>query len=236
MIDLLFQNLNDWRHLPAYQLERRADIFFSLYLKEVVEKFLQEERKKSVELDSLIIPEFPLKAPDSNKSTKVDYALFAKDRSSVIFIELKTDNRSTRTEQVDYLFQAQNDGFHKILTGFKSIFSATNDFEKYFHLAKKLEGLGFLDLPETLQERIFTASPRHGLRELIGSVKVSGDNPAIEVIYLKPREEEDDEFPVIDFNYFADHVDNFEDNLSKCFTRSLREWITPAGFIAAAPR
>lgn len=176
MIERLFHNLNDWRHLPAYQLERRADIFFSLYLKDVVENFLQ------LELEDLIIPEFPLKSPDSNKSTKVDYALFAKDRSSVIFIELKTDKRSTRKEQVDYLFQAQKDRFQKILTGFKAIFAATNEFEKYFHLAKKMEDLGFLELPEKLQEKIFATSPRHGLRELIGSMEVCRDDPAIKVL------------------------------------------------------
>ncbi len=28
----LFDNMDSWRHLPAYQFERRADIFFSIYL------------------------------------------------------------------------------------------------------------------------------------------------------------------------------------------------------------
>jgi hypothetical protein len=31
-IQQLFENLDSWRHLPAYQLERRADVFFSVYL------------------------------------------------------------------------------------------------------------------------------------------------------------------------------------------------------------
>ena len=229
LLELLFKNLNDWRHLPAYQLERRADIFFSLYLKEVVEKYLQQERGKFVELEELIIPEFPLKSAGSNKSTKVDYSLFAKDRSSVIFIELKTDNRSTRKEQVDYLFQAQKDGFQKILNGFKAIFAATNDFEKYFHLARKLEELGFLKLPGNLQNKIFTTSPRHGLREIIGSIEVNRDDPDIKAFYLKPLEGKKDEFPAIDFDFFANHVGLHQDELSRRFADSLRAWKERAG-------
>ena len=31
-VNILFERLENWRHLPNYQLERRTDIFFSLYL------------------------------------------------------------------------------------------------------------------------------------------------------------------------------------------------------------
>jgi len=31
-LQTIFRHLDCWRHLPAYQLERRADIFFSAYL------------------------------------------------------------------------------------------------------------------------------------------------------------------------------------------------------------
>jgi hypothetical protein len=36
----LFDRLDAWRHFPNYQLERRADIFFALYLPEVLESTL----------------------------------------------------------------------------------------------------------------------------------------------------------------------------------------------------
>lgn len=32
----LFDRMDNWRHLPSYQLERRADLIFSLYLPEVL--------------------------------------------------------------------------------------------------------------------------------------------------------------------------------------------------------
>ncbi len=54
-ISVAFDNLDQWRHLPNYQLERRADIFFSLYLKEVIEE------KYHVKLHNQIIPEFPVR-------------------------------------------------------------------------------------------------------------------------------------------------------------------------------
>jgi len=31
-INELFDLLDDWRNLPSYQLERRADIFFAIHL------------------------------------------------------------------------------------------------------------------------------------------------------------------------------------------------------------
>ena len=38
----VFELLDDWRHLPAYQLERRADIYFAMYLPELLaERFAE---------------------------------------------------------------------------------------------------------------------------------------------------------------------------------------------------
>ena len=54
LIDQLFDRLDDWRNLPAYQLERRSDIFFSLYLKDIIQSNYQQKVEH-------IIPEFPVK-------------------------------------------------------------------------------------------------------------------------------------------------------------------------------
>ena len=45
--------LDRWRHFPAYQLERRADVFFALYLPGIVEHAL------GVKVDSRVIPVEP---------------------------------------------------------------------------------------------------------------------------------------------------------------------------------
>ena len=36
MIDTLFDRIDAWRHLPSYQLERRADRLFLLYMPEML--------------------------------------------------------------------------------------------------------------------------------------------------------------------------------------------------------
>jgi hypothetical protein len=53
-INQLFDHLDNWRHLPNYQLERRADIFFSLYLKDVLEARL------GFAIRDPLIPGFPV--------------------------------------------------------------------------------------------------------------------------------------------------------------------------------
>ena len=47
--------MDKWRHLPAYQLERRADVLFATFLPEVLKK----ERFCTNDLN--LIPEFPIK-------------------------------------------------------------------------------------------------------------------------------------------------------------------------------
>lgn len=97
-INELFDNMDKWRHFPSYQLERRADIFFSLYLSSLLENRL------GVEIDS-IIPEFPIRIgtidpkTETNQSFKVDYLAKVKKENRIIFVELKTDARSRRTKQ-----------------------------------------------------------------------------------------------------------------------------------------
>ena len=66
-INQVFDRLDAWRRLPDYQLERRADLYFSLYLPEVLEALLGEPIRQD------LVPEFPIKQLDSNRSDKVDY-------------------------------------------------------------------------------------------------------------------------------------------------------------------
>ena len=99
-INAIFDNMDVWRNLPAYQLERRADIFFSIYLPEIL------FYKFGAKVEG-VIPEFPIRVGtihheiDINKSFKVDY--FAKASKKIILVELKTDEGSRRNEQDWYL-------------------------------------------------------------------------------------------------------------------------------------
>jgi len=134
MINELFDLMDKWRHYPNWQLERRADIFFALYL----EKILATTGVSKVRL---IIPEFPVRIGeisevDINKSKKIDYLVLSE--SEVILVELKTDNSSRRLEQDDYLRKAQEIGLGALIAGVKKIYQATIAKKKYDYLMKDI--------------------------------------------------------------------------------------------------
>lgn len=220
----LFDRLDAWRHLPAYQLERRADIFFSLYMREVVEHEL------GVHLMDAIIPEIPIKQPDGHQSFKADYLLTAVDRQRAFLIELKTDPRSRRSEQDDYLARAADLGIETILEGFRSIVLATSAYKKYYHLLRELETLGYLHLPPDLATFIFP-TPRSGLTKKLREITLGAHRPKLEVFFVQPHASESDR--VIDFETFARHVAKHDDVLSQRFAESLLRWRHPAGDLEA---
>lgn len=225
-LDTVFRHLDTWRHLPAYQLERRADVFFSVYLKAVVEEHT------GVALEDVLLPELPIKRdliwPEipTDKSVKVDYALFAKDRSRVFFVELKTDGNSRRDTQDDYLNKAERLGFRAVVQGIRSILLATNAHQKYHHLADTLARLGYLALPADL-EGYLRPAPRPGLTARLEQIAVTGRDAAIEVIYVQPMQTGSDR--CIDFERFAKHVERHDDPFSRLFREHLLRWRAPAG-------
>ena len=130
-INKLFNLLDDWRNLPAYQLERRADIFFAIHLEQIIENILETK------ID-IIIPEFPVrigeisdKHPELNKSFKIDYLTYSKNENKVYLIELKTDQRSRRDKQDWYLRRASKIKVQGLVEGLIKIHQATNQKVKY---------------------------------------------------------------------------------------------------------
>lgn len=234
----VFDKLDLWRHLPAYQLERRADIFFSFYLKDVLEAFIREQGRDNIELSDLIIPEFPLiysrgklrkdRKPYS-RSVKVDFVLFNRDLSKAYFIELKTDEGSKRNDQETYLKEAEGENFNDYLDGIVALTRDSGERKKYYHLLNLLETLGLLDISPDVKAKIYgDKRRRQGLKKLIESIKpVYADRKIpIEVFYVKPNDEDDDKakLPVIDFDFFASCLEDRSDPLSMRFADSLRRW------------
>jgi len=228
-LQTIFRHLDRWRHPPEYQLERRADIFFSAYLKGVVEEFT------GTELEEQIIPELPVKRdivwPDkpSNQSVKVDYTLFSKDRRRVYLVELKTDAASRRDTQ-DWMYETIcRAGLQRILEGIKAITLASKARQKYYHLLAILAELGFLFIPSDLEEYLYPQT-RPGLTRRLEQVQVQVKKPGpmIEVIYLQPQET--DGVRCIDFETFAEYVGRFDDPVSREFSAALKRWAkAPAG-------
>jgi hypothetical protein len=219
-LDTVFDNLDRWRHFPSYQLERRADIFFSVYLKEVVEEF------EHCELEDEIIPELPIKHDGSSHSDKVDYALFAKDRSQVFLVELKTDSASLSDTQDAYLKRAKDRGFRRIVEGIRAIIACTAERQKYHHVAVALARLGDLHMPADLEEYTYPR-PRAGLASRLSKIEVAPVDSKVHIIYVLPDVADDKR--CIDFARFATCVGKYSDPLSQRFAEHLLKWTTIAG-------
>ena len=231
-IDQVFKNLDDWRHLPSYQLERRADIFFSLYLKEVLEKKFEGQPNGSKLFDALV-PEFPLrigtydvKKEKSNQSTKVDYLAVSKDHEHVFLVELKTDDASVGPNE-RYLDNARTAGFAKLLEGVLAIREASNAKPKYDHLMRHLKELQLvkeeLNLDPNNRKNKSTRAKYHA------TLKVK--NSLVTVVMLTPNElvKNKYKFGNIIFEDFKKVVDSHSDPLSKRFSVSLEKWKKKAG-------
>lgn len=226
-LDRIFANLDRWRHLPAYQLERRVDIFFSVYLKGLVEEVT------GVPLEDEILPEVPIKRdlvwPEqrSSQSVKVDYALFAKDRKHVFFVELKTDASSRRDLQDGYLSAARRLGFRKIVRGFCDILLDTKAHQKYHHLASALARLGYLELPTDLRQFIYPTPRGAELTQRLSAIRVTEADSLVEILYVQPKVTEG--VRCIDFQRFAEYVARHPDPLSQAFASHLLRWQAAAG-------
>lgn len=220
MIETLFTRLDSWRHLPNYQLERRADLFFSLYLKEVLEE------KLGFEVSEHIIPEFPIRIgcifPNTpiDKSYKIDYVAFSKCGKKGILIKLKTEAMSRREKQDDYLNACCRTGMPKILTGVIDIFKVTNAKRKYFTLLEYLEMTRQIAIPLKLRQ-IMQADNLIGSTAASNEIQIISEVDELNVIYIQPRKEKNNE---ISFDEFANVVKRHEDTVSQRFAKSLIDW------------
>ena len=218
-IDRVFDRLDDWRHLPSYQLERRADIFFSLYLPEVLEHAL------GMPFDERLVPEFPVvkgalpsaDGPD-NRTFKIDYLARSKDGGTLVFVELKTDNGSIGSEQVKYLSDARDVGMDLLLGALGEVVSKSRARAKYLYLLNLLSdvGLGSVSGYQTFE--------------------VACSIPRPEIVYVRPAPPKKPDSAItaakktVYFAEFAAVVASHTDPVSQRFARSLRTWaVSTAG-------
>ena len=201
----LFDNMDSWRHLPAYQLERRADIFFSIYL---LPDLLRGKFGVTVEA---ILPEFPIRkgtigaGSDDNHSDKMDYLIKIKDTNRVIFVELKTDDGSRRSDQDRDLEKAKQVGLTMLLEGVRELHRKSKSKKKYEHLLNLLQSMGFIALEDDSTLRVITA------------------DYDIQIVYIQPNDPENHE-NVISFQEAAHIIQQHGDELSLRFAQSLLEW------------
>ena len=102
-LNKLFDILESNMQFPAYQAERRIDIFINHFLEDILEEALNKgETQKKITV-KFVAPEFPLIKKNGHQSTNVDYLCVTKRGNKVeqiLFIELKTDAGSFEADQV----------------------------------------------------------------------------------------------------------------------------------------
>ena len=222
----LFDRLDDWRDFPNYQLERRADIFFSMYLAEAL------EAKLGVAMRSELVPEMPDRIAtiseyhETQRSKKIDYLAVSAAGDACVFVELKTDEASRNAPQDEYLRAAQDAGLAALLEGLLRIFCRSDAKRKYFVLMLQLERLGLLVLPDASRE--IMARPRlQGAEAACAGVRVTAPSARPHVVYVQPNGEGPG---TISFAEFAAVVERHGDSMPQRFAASLRKWASrPAG-------
>jgi hypothetical protein len=220
IIDELFDQLDNWRDLPKYQLERRVDIFFGIYLRRVLES------KYNIHLKETIIPEFPIhKAtinPDekTHASVNMDYLALAANNTTAFFIELKTDMQSRRKKQDKYLKDAARAGVVKLLAGVIEIFEATNKKRKYYHLLRILDDIGMIEIPEKIHLK-FSSQRLRGITAIIPEIKIISPEMRSRIVYVQPISNTED---AISFKEFASLLGEPKDFVSERFAESLKRW------------
>lgn len=206
-IKTVFDSLDHWKQLPSYQLERRADIFFSLYLPEILENALDTP------ISSTIVPEFPVKQPQTNRSDKVDYLAVTADGRTLVFVELKTDDNSLRRTQFEYLIRAASRPPKQILEDLQQIAKASRQKAKYAALQSILEQMGLADTHGRYPEssKVVLIQPKSKVRPWV--TQMFGDEGIA--------------FSAIGFHQFANIVSGHKDPISERFVKSLRLWAPP---------
>ncbi|MBE0566136.1 MAG: hypothetical protein IH621_09280 [Krumholzibacteria bacterium] len=219
-VEKLFDRMDAWRHFPNYQLERRADLLFSLYLPQV----LSQEARETVCEE--IAPEFPIRIgtiysdKPTERSYKIDYLAVSESGKRAFLVELKTDGASRRESQDSYLLASAAAGMTPLLEGLLEIFRVTQAKRKYYCLLEQLAAMGLLSLPDELRTIVHTPTLL-GVNEASRRVKITSAVENCEVLYIQPK---GSGVGVISFEDFAARIEGNQDRVASRFARSLREW------------
>ena len=260
-IEDVFDLLDKWRHLPAYQLERLAGVFFALFLPEVLEKVLCKGNTK-VKIRQPLIPEFPIRTDNKNDyklSRRLDYFALSEDDEYAFLIELKTDMESIDESQISFLNYVAKEEVSKMVGGVLEICQATNQKAKYVHLLEDLSQLGLIDhqdgegtcIRRELDELHKSAIPvdphvqgwkgknitqGRVFMELLGRLVPAKISPKVRVVYIQPIPKDSDS-SIIPCDWHRVYFDCFANHVKERgpiglrFAESLRGWEVQAGHV-----
>ncbi len=211
----LFDHLDRWRRLPNYQLERRADVLFSLYLPEVLAAKVEKK------ILPTMVPELPIhcglldELRRDMKSIKADYLLIAEDRSEAYLVELKTADRSRRSKQNKAMVEIcrPGKGLSCVLESAKRIANASKHRQKYAEMFRLLAQM----------QLVTTPTGDAAEHSWFDDVKVLPCPHTLRVLYVQPTKRTG-ERDVIDFEAVRRCVQRYGDELSVEFAARLADW------------
>ena len=244
MLSDAFSKLNEWRHLPAYQLERRVDVFFGLFLHQVIARLVSRETVPSEPRGCVdVLPEFPLhkgllgipektQSPN-NQSVRVDFAVFFSDvkRKQIFLVELKTDHKSISKQQLENMVKAQHAGSKKLLCGVIKAAKASAEPRKYAQLIWRLAQLGCIDVPPRFsQMRMEIDRPGLATNFELLCVGESWSDAAVNLVFISPRRNGDHDaelyshFSCLEFREVAAIIEETQQPFASDFASYLRQW------------
>ncbi|WML43145.1 hypothetical protein [Neobacillus sp. PS3-40] len=228
-IELILNRLNEWRHFPDYQLERRFDIFLSFYLPEII-------RKKTNNCNILdeILPEFPVPKrlfnddlQNTNNKTefyKVDFVM-SDNGDNIYFIEFKTDNRSRSSKQDIRMRKIEKHEVEFISIVKVLIYHCCEgNREKYYKILQSLANWGYIEeesfislMKQLYDEEYFDI----GDTNLGLTIK---DEIKNNILFIQPTNPTGDN-NVIDYDFIINNLDwNEDDVLGMAIKKYLEKW------------
>jgi hypothetical protein len=234
-INDVFNRMDKWRHLPDWQLERRADLSFSLYLQEVMAK------RFNVTIKNTIIPEFPLlKSPEKDekqtqRTNKADYAVFSDEPVTHCYlIELKTDMKSIDPRQFKYLEIAKEKDLFTLFSEVKKVFQSTQEKRKYVHLFKYVDDVGLVTCKFLKTQNGNKNFIKYDAWDkIIQDIEIEKNPTKPTIVYIQPvpddkKKPKPDSFKTITFTDFAEALSEHNDSFTERFCQSLTEWANVA--------
>ena len=203
-IDVIFDRLDMLALFPGYQLERRVDIFFALYLDRIINRRFHEDITPKN-----IIPEFPLLKVEGKdgkqdyRPNRVDYAVFG--MKSLYLIELKTSVGSRNKDQDEVLSRAKEKDLPTLIREAFKIRDESGKTEKYDYFERCLNDIG-ID------------------HKALDKVIYGKD---VKIVYIQPYERPSDKkqpYTIITFEQIITYISQKDDAIAERFCKSLNEW------------
>ena len=216
LIDLIKHN----KEFPYYAAERRIDLFISLYIDRILNRFYGKDV-------IYVAPEFPIKHKRNNQADKADLLCAFSETKQPIIVEIKTDAKSFKDDQLQRYVENTANYWEQIIQGLSIVVEASiSDYRvKYFYLLKTLLDKGLvkykLGADKQLAEQIsdlITSTERRGKSQrstkIISFAKSLEANwqSKIKILYLIPEsvlkelkaDEKNENVDFLSFNKISD--------------------------------